>query len=157
MVSCQDDQKKMLFIDARDVYRQIDRAHRDFTPSQIEFLSNIVKLYRGEEPDFDHLGNSGSGLKYVSIDEWKELFSEDNYQDVPGLCKVASMDEIEEQGWSLNPGRYVGVAEVNEDDGDFYENLTRLRIEFDTLTKEARELENNIKKVLDGLLTGEEE
>ena len=41
----------MLFIDARHIYRQIDRAHRDFTPEQIEFLANIVRLYRGEEPE----------------------------------------------------------------------------------------------------------
>src|SRR5260370_19111829 len=39
---------KVLFIDARHIYRQIDRAHRDFTPEQIEFLANIVRLYRGE-------------------------------------------------------------------------------------------------------------
>ncbi|MGY5854528.1 MAG: class I SAM-dependent DNA methyltransferase [Candidatus Thorarchaeota archaeon] len=149
-------EKKILFIDAREVYRQIDRAHRDFTPSQIEFLSNIVKLYRGERPDFNHLGKSERGLTYDSIDEWKGLFPEDKYEDVSGLCRVASMDEIEEQGWSLNPGRYVGVAEVDEDDGDFYENLTRLRGEFDDLTKEAHKLEKSIKTVLDNLLEGEE-
>ncbi|MFT4189387.1 MAG: class I SAM-dependent DNA methyltransferase [Aeromicrobium sp.] len=39
----------VLFIDAREIYRQIDRAHRDFTPEQIEFLANIVRLYRGED------------------------------------------------------------------------------------------------------------
>jgi type I restriction enzyme M protein len=44
----------VLFIDARHIYRQIDRAHRDFTPEQIEFLANIVRLYRGEEPENRH-------------------------------------------------------------------------------------------------------
>ena len=43
---------KVLFIDARQIFRQIDRAHRDFTDEQIEFLANIVRLYRGEEPEF---------------------------------------------------------------------------------------------------------
>ena len=44
----------MLFIDARHIFRQIDRAHRDFTPEQIEFLANIVRLYRGEKPENQH-------------------------------------------------------------------------------------------------------
>ncbi len=39
----------VLFLDARHIYRQIDRAHRDFLPEQIEFLANIVRLYRGED------------------------------------------------------------------------------------------------------------
>ena len=145
-------EKTILFIDARNIYRQLDRAHRDYTPSQIEFLSNIAKLCRGEKPDFNHLDESKSGLTCDSIDDWKSLFPEDKYQDIPGLCRVASMDEIKEQGWSLNPGRYVGVAETDEDDGDFTENLTRMRDEFDTLSKEAHKLEKSIKKVLDTLL-----
>ena len=43
----------MLFIDAREIYNQIDRAHRDWTPQQTEFLANIVRLWRGEKPDYD--------------------------------------------------------------------------------------------------------
>ena len=43
---------KVLFVDARHIYRQIDRAHREFTAEQIEFLANIVRLYRGKEPEF---------------------------------------------------------------------------------------------------------
>ena len=43
---------QVLFIDARQIFRQIDRAHRDFTDEQLEFLANIVRLYRGEEPEF---------------------------------------------------------------------------------------------------------
>jgi type I restriction enzyme M protein len=62
------------------------------------------------------------------------------------------MDEMKNQGWSLNPGRYVGVAKTDEDDGDFYENLTGMRSEFDTLTEEAHKLEKSIKKVTDNLL-----
>ncbi len=42
----------VLFIDARHIFRQLDRAHRDWTPAQIGFLANIARLYRGEEPDF---------------------------------------------------------------------------------------------------------
>ena len=49
-----DRKDKVLFIDARHIFRQIDRAHRDFTPQQIEFLANIVRLYRGEETENRH-------------------------------------------------------------------------------------------------------
>jgi type I restriction enzyme M protein len=42
----------VLFIDARHIYRQIDRAHRDWTSAQIGFIANIVRLYRAEELDF---------------------------------------------------------------------------------------------------------
>lgn len=43
---------KVLFLDARHIYRQVDRAHRDWAAAQISFLANVVRLYRGEEPDF---------------------------------------------------------------------------------------------------------
>src|SRR5580700_9735023 len=42
----------VLFIDARHIYRQIDRAHREWPPAQIGFMANVVRLYRGEELDF---------------------------------------------------------------------------------------------------------
>ena len=54
---------KVLFIDARDIYRQLDRAHRDFTPEQLEFLANIVRLYRGEEPE-----TAGGSAELVAAD-----------------------------------------------------------------------------------------
>ncbi len=76
---------QVLFIDARHIFRQIDRAHRDFTPEQHEFLANIVRLYRGEEPEFLH----GSEAML------KEQFPDLTYVDVPGLCKIATVDEIE--------------------------------------------------------------
>jgi type I restriction enzyme M protein len=57
---------------------------------------------------------------------------------------VASLAEIEAQGWSLNPGRYVGVAERQQDDGDFREKLRELNQELEQLNAEARELEQRI-------------
>ncbi len=134
----------VLFLDARHIFRQIDRAHRDFTPEQIEFLANIVRLYRGEKPENQH----GSAKMMA------EKFPKGNYVDVPGLCKVATVKEIEAQGWSLNPGRYVGVAEGEADDFDFKERLQELNEELEVLNVEARELEeripSNIQKVLEG-------
>src|SRR5207302_4524030 len=76
---------KVLFIDARHIFRQIDRAHRDFTPEQIEFIANIVRLYRGEAVETE-AGSQGL---------MKEKFPNGKYADVAGLCKVATLAEIE--------------------------------------------------------------
>jgi type I restriction enzyme M protein len=126
----------VLFVDARNIYRQIDRAHRDFTPDQIEFLANIVRLYRGQEVELDQ----GS----------TELLTEkglaEGYVDVPGLCKVATRVEIEAQGWSLNPGRYVGAAAREVEDVNFTERFEELNEELEVLNAEARELEAKIAK-----------
>ncbi len=72
--------------------------------------------------------------------------------DVPGLCKVAALSEIEMQGWSLNPGRYVGVAAREADDFDFRERLEELNEELETLNREARELEGRIAENIEKLL-----
>src|SRR2546427_1951418 len=92
---------KVLFIDARHIFRQVDRAHRDFAPEQIEFLGNIIRLYRGEAVETDN------GSKSLL----QQHFSRGKYVDVTGLCKVTRVKEIEGHGWSLNTGRYVGVPE----------------------------------------------
>ena len=76
----------------------------------------------------------------------------DGYVDVPGLCKVASRELIESQGWSLNPGRYVGAAAMDVEDVDFTERLEELAEEFEVLTAEARELEAVISQRLVQLL-----
>ena len=101
----------VLFLDARHIYRQIDRAHRDFTPEQIAFLASIVRLYRGEDLNGYTFDPEGLNLTEPQVEQLQRMFAEGVYEDVPGLCKVATEDEIEAQGWSLNPGRYVGVAE----------------------------------------------
>jgi type I restriction enzyme M protein len=74
----------------------------------------------------------------------KRHFPKGRYADVLGLCKAASTSEIEEQGWSLNPGRYVGVAEREEDDFDFATRLKELNDELEKLNREAHELEVKI-------------
>lgn len=133
---------KVLFIDARHIYNQVDRAHRDWTPEQIEFLANIVRLYRGEEPE--NLHESHTLLQ--------EHFPDGAYADVAGLCKTATLDEIEQQGWSLNPGRYVGITAQEEYDFDFKERLQELNEELEVLNAEARELEERIAENVAKLL-----
>jgi type I restriction enzyme M protein len=131
----------VLFIDARHIYRQIDRAHREWTPEQISFLANIVRLYRGEELDFT-LGGEEARLKLQEVFGKKPRFSA-----VSGLCKAATLKEIEAQGWSLNPGRYVGVAPGEEvSDEDFKEQLESLNEELEILNSQARDLEQIIAR-----------
>ena len=83
----------------------------------------------------------------------KATFPKLKYADVAGLCKVATLAEIEEQGWSLNPGRYVGVADKAADDFIFAERLEELNEELEVLNSEASELEqriaNNVAKLLE--------
>lgn len=79
-------------------------------------------------------------------------FPKGKYVDVPGLCKVATIKEIEAQGWSLNPGRYVGVAEGVADDFDFKERLEELNEELETLNVEAKGLEERISENIGTLL-----
>jgi type I restriction enzyme M protein len=136
---------KILFIDARHIFTQVDRAHREFTPDQIEFLANIVRLYRGET--IETTNGSTAHLQ--------EVFPNGTYTDVPGLCKAATLQGIEVQGWSINPGRYVGVAERAADDFDFKVKLEELNEELEVLNSEARELEVRISENVAMLLEGE--
>lgn len=138
---------KVLFIDARHIYRQVDRAHRDWTAAQIGFIGNIVRLYRGENLDLI----VGDGETEAKL---KEVFGETpSYADILGLCKVATTDEIETQGWSLNPGRYVGVAPGEDvSDEDFKEQLVELNEELESLNAQARELEQTIAANVAGIL-----
>ena len=126
---------QILFIDARGIYNQIDRAHRDWTPQQIEFITNIVRLWRGEEPEF----SSGSEeLLNVALPSGA-------YADVAGLCSIATRSQIEEQDWSLNPGRYVGISAPGEDDVEFTAALELLEERFATLTAEAAALSDMVQ------------
>lgn len=165
--------KRILFIDARNVFRQIDRTHREFTPEQIQNLTCIRHLYQGDndfmkkllvnydlsieesarsvvdaekdvnsaKAEIDEFVKKNKGKKVPPVlnrklREAEEVLQEANaqldymksqklwlterfpdgvYCDVTGLCKVATLKDIQEQDYSLNPGRYVGV--VIEEDG----------------------------------------
>lgn len=133
---------QVLFLDARHIYNQIDRAHRDFKPEQIEFLANVVRLYRGEDAE------TVAGSEVLL----KEHFPDGKYVDVAGLCKVASRGEIEAQGWSLNPGRYTGSAAVEEDDEDFAIKLEAHYEEFTLLSNQADVLRAKVDAAVQGIL-----
>ncbi|EME0810508.1 SAM-dependent DNA methyltransferase [Vibrio vulnificus] len=139
---------KVLFIDARPIFRQVTRAVRDYTSEQLSFIANIVRLYRGQDIDNTYLEahpDAGNDGKFKLEDFFTNDSGELVYQDIAGLCKVASKAEIIEQGYSLNPGRYVGVAEgEQEHDEVFATKLEALQEELVILNAEAHELEINI-------------
>lgn len=158
---------EILFIDARNIFTQIDRAHRKFSDEQIKNLSIITRLYEGKTEEFQTLINEYKeqldSAPEVSDDEdikpksyyqeqidWlMERFPNGVYNDVVGLCKAATLegeDGIKDQDYSLNPGRYVGV--VIEDDGmtaeEFKTEILKLNEELNQLNSQAHMLENKI-------------
>ena len=170
-----DKEDEILFIDARNVFTQVDRAHRKFSDEQIKNLGIITKLYNGDEQAFVNLIEEykvnlekapevyddkdimPKTYWQAQIDWLNERFPEGKYRDVIGLCKVAKLDGedgIIDQDYSLNAGRYVGV--VIEDDGmtaeEFKAEMLSLNSEFEKLNKEAQALEKQISENLMGLL-----
>ncbi len=160
---------EILFIDARNIFTQVDRALRKFSDEQIKNLSIISRLYEGDRESFYELieeyknskdkAEREEDKKYFQkqINWLQERFPEGKYEDVIGLCKVAKLqgeDGIIDQDYSLNPGRYVGV--VIEDDGmtaeEFKNELFELNDEFKKLNEEAKELEKKIEENLDKLV-----
>jgi len=134
---------RVLFVDARHLFRQVTRAHRVFDPDQIEFLANIVRLWRGEPIETE----AGSATRT------RESFPQDGYCDVPGLCRAATHAEIIAQDWSLNPGRYVGVAPgQTQDDEEFRTKLEALQEELEELNAEAAQLQARIAQNVAELL-----
>ena len=157
-----DKQKKnrdeILFIDARNIFTQVDRAHRKFSEEQIKNLGIITRLYEGDSDAFWALVEEYKQAgKQEQIDWLLERWPEGKYQDVIGLCKVAKLegeDGIIDQDYSLNPGRYVGV--VIEDDGmteEQYLSMMRdLKKEFNDLSVKTKEITDNINSDLYKLL-----
>ncbi len=134
---------QVLFVDARHLFRQVTRAHRVFDPDQIEFLANIVRLWRGEAVEAE----TGSAARM------SEAFPEKKYRDVPGLCYVAARKEIAAQDWSLNPGRYVGVAPgQKQEDEEFRAKLEALQERLEELNIEAAQLQARIAQNVTELL-----
>lgn len=194
--------KRVLFINARNFYKQVDRAHREFTDEHIANLACIRHIYQGDEVHWHLLmshydsrihdltakyescveeknaatieaesflsENPGKNLKtdikrridaadaaladaekvlthFTSMRQWLiDNFPDGKYRDVIGLCKAASIDEIREQDYSLNPGRYVGVSFDVEDLNDFRESMTALKSELSALNDKSNELMESI-------------
>jgi len=137
------------------------RANSDLKASEYStpvlgliFLKFADNKYRKHEPEILEVKTAESF--FVHIHWLQERFPKAEYEDVTGLCKLATLEEVKEQDYSLNPGRYVGV--VIEEDGkteeEFIEDILSLNAELLELNKQATALESvvehNVKQ-----LTGE--
>lgn len=80
-----------------------------------------------------------------------DRFGEGEYRDIPGLCRAATLQEIEEKNWSLTPGAYVGVEEQKADDVDFAERMKAIHAELLALQKQSDELMATISKNWEGM------
>lgn len=117
---------KVLFVDARDQGRMVSRTLRVLSSEEQKRIADAVNSFRGDKDKGD-------------------------YEDEPGFCYSASLEEIEEQDWALTPGRYVGVVEDEEDDEAFWERYRDLHSDLKKSLKESAELEKKVVKGLGGV------
>ena len=110
---------KTLFIDARNMGHMVDRKHRDFTDEDIQKLADAFAA-----------------------------FQQGTLADEKGFCAVATLADIEKQDYILTPGRYVGIAEQEDDGEPFDEKMKRLTGELSGLFAKSHELEDKIRKNL---------
>ena len=113
---------KVVFIDARDMGEMVTRAVRELKPEEITKLAETFNAYR-----------------------------EGTLEDEAGFCSVKTLDEIAEQDYILTPGRYVGIAEREEDGESFNEKMERLTSELSDLFNESHRLEYEVKKQLSSI------
>jgi len=111
---------KILFINAQDIFTKIDAAHNEWTDEQIQEISGIVRRYREED-------------------------GEEKYKDIKGRCKVATLKEIKDNDYSLNPGSYVEIIDIGISNIDFDSRMKELIRDFVGLTSDANKLENKIQ------------
>ncbi len=115
-----------LFIDARETFEQISRKQVTFNKEHIKKITDTVRAWRGE-----------SGAP--------------KYEDISGFCRSANTEEIKKNGYVLTPGRYVGLADIEDDGVSFEEKMGKLSSELrEGFTKGReleREIENNLKEL----------
>ena len=122
---------EILFIDARKLGRMVDRTHRELTDEEITRIAETYHAWRGRpRPEESVLEERGE------------------YEDIPGFCKAAPLEEVRKHGHVLTPGRYVG-AELQEEDGEpFEEKMGRLVTQLRQQQAEAQRLDAAIEENL---------
>lgn len=119
-----------LFIDARKLGTMIDRAHKELGEEDVQRIAHTFHSWRGGE------------FKDEQLDE---------YQDIPGFCKSANLEEIAAHGHVLTPGRFVGAEDVEDDDEPFEEKLNRLvdalKQQFEHSVLLQKDIESNLRQV----------
>lgn len=118
-------ENEILFIDARNMGQMVDRRLRELTEDDIQ---KIAGTYRN----------------------WRK--ADEEYKDVKGFCKSATLDEVRKNEYVLNPGRYVGLEEIEDDDGvPFEEKMETLTGDLRLLFDKSHRLEEEIKQNLRGI------
>jgi type I restriction enzyme M protein len=115
-----------LFIDARKLGTLTDRTHRDLSDDEISRVANTYHAWRASEPAASAAGPS-------------------TYADIPGFCKAAKTAEIEQHGFVLTPGRYVGAEDVEDDGEPFEEKMQRLTAKLHEQFAESTRLQETIR------------
>ncbi len=116
---------EILFIDARQMGRMVDRTHRELTADDLRKIAETYHAWRGDR--------------------------DGTYQDEPGFCKAAALDEVRQHDFVLTPGRYVGIPEAEDDGEPFEEKIARLTAELYGQMAEARRLDEAIRRNLETL------
>ena len=120
-----------LFIDARKLGTMIDRVHRELTEDDIRRVADTYHAWRGDK-DCDK-----------------------QYEDIPGFCKAATIEDIRKHHHILTPGRYVGAAEVEDDGEPFEEKMARLTVALREQTEQSAKLDQIIWANLEDIGYGE--
>ncbi|MET1248885.1 class I SAM-dependent DNA methyltransferase [Sporolactobacillus sp. STCC-11] len=115
---------EVLFLDARDLGEMVDRRHRELSTEDIQKIAGTYHAWRNKDG---------------------------KYEDIKGLCKSATLDEVKENDYILTPGRYVGIADEPDDGIPFDEKMTQLTSELSDLFDQSHKLEEEIKKNLRGI------
>ncbi len=114
---------EVLFIDARKMGQMVDRTHRELTAEDVTRIASTYHAWRGEK-------EAGA------------------YEDIPGYCNVATLEEIRKHGHVLTPGRYVGAEAQEEDDEPFQDKMARLTATLEGQFAESARLEGLIRENL---------
>jgi type I restriction enzyme M protein len=115
---------EVLFIDARRMGEMVDRTHRDLTDAEVARIAGTYHLWRGE-----------TDVPPEAVEGRTE------YEDIPGFCKAASLEDIRKHGHVLTPGRYVGAEATKEDGEPFADKMARLVAELSAQQAEAARLD----------------
>ncbi len=128
-IELRDRRNEILFIDARKLGHMMDRTRKEFSDTDIEKITRAYHAWRGE-------GEAGA------------------YEDVPGFCKSATLEEIKGHGYVLTPGRYVGAADVENDNMPFADRFASLQAKLEDQFVESQELTTTIREKLSGITDG---
>ena len=134
------------FVDIVSALKEKLSALRKTAKAEVDAAGKRDKKSVQQQYD-DRIAYIESMLTVAKEAHWLyEKFGDGVYTDVPGLCKLATIAEIEEKGWSLTPGAYVGVAPVEDDGVDFAERMAEIHRELLSLQAESNDLMDTISQ-----------